>query len=98
MPSAARAWQNTVSTFLAKEGCATVGFGKSMRTITIDGVCILLGAYFDFSVIAYANWQVLDTVRARLLDAFKGTYTGALQLFFGCEVVLDIDKGTAYLC
>ena len=30
MPSAARAWHTTMSAFLAKEGCATVGFEKSM--------------------------------------------------------------------
>jgi len=29
MPSAARAWHTTMSAFLVKEGCATVGFEKS---------------------------------------------------------------------
>ena len=33
MPSAARAWHTTMSAFLAKEGCATVGFEKSMWTV-----------------------------------------------------------------
>jgi len=32
MPSAARAWQTKMRAFLAKEGCATVGFEKSMWT------------------------------------------------------------------
>jgi len=56
MPSAARA----MSAFLAKEGCATAGFEKSMRTVTIDGACILLGAHIDDFVIACANRNVLD--------------------------------------
>jgi len=33
--SAARAWHTTISTFLAKEECATVGFEKSMWTVMI---------------------------------------------------------------
>jgi len=36
-----------MSAFLAKEGCATVGFEKGMWTITIDGARILLGAHID---------------------------------------------------
>ena len=85
MPFAARAWHNTMSTFLAKEGCATVGFKKIMWTVTIDGVRILLGAHIDDFVIACANRQVLDGFRrgARLLDAFEGTYEGALQHYLG---------------
>jgi len=47
MPSAARDWQTIMSAFLAKEGCATVGFEKGMWTITIDGARILLGAHID---------------------------------------------------
>jgi hypothetical protein len=79
MPSAARAWHTTMIAFLAKEGCATVGFEKSMWTVTHDGACILLGAHIDDFVIACANRQVLDGFRARLLDAFEGIYEGALQ-------------------
>jgi len=74
MPSAARAWHTTMSAFLAKEGCATVGFEKSMCTVTIDSARILLGAHIDDFVIACANRQVLDGFRARLLEAFEGTY------------------------
>jgi len=97
MPSAARAWHTTMSAFLAKEGCATVGFEKSMWTVTIDGVRIILGAHIDDFVIAYANRQVLDGFRERLLDAFEGTYEGALQHYLGCEVTHDMEKGTMYL-
>jgi len=68
-----------MSAFLAKEGCATVGFGKSMWTVTIDGACILLRAHIDDFVIACANQQVLDGFCVRLLEAFEGTYEGALQ-------------------
>ena len=52
--------------FLAKEGCATLGFEKSMWTVTIDSARILLGAHIDDFVIACANRQVLDGFRARL--------------------------------
>jgi len=76
--SAARAWHTTMSACLAKEGCATVVFEKSMWTVTIDGARILLGAHIDDFVIACANQHVLDGFRARLLDAFEGTYEGAL--------------------
>ena len=51
MPSAARPWHTTMSAFLAKEGCATVGFEKSMWTVTIDGARILLGAHMAM------NWS-----------------------------------------
>ena len=61
MPSAARAWHITMSAFLAKEGCATVGFEKSMWTVTgTDSACFLLGAHIDDFFIACANQQVLD--------------------------------------
>ena len=33
----------------------------------------------------------------RLLDAFEGTYEGALQHYLGCEVTRDMEKGTTYL-
>ena len=97
MPSAARAWHTTMSAFLAKEGCATVGFEKSMWTVTIDGARILLGAHIDDFVIACANRQVLDAFRKRLLDAFEGTYEGALRHYLGCEVTRDMEKGTTYI-
>jgi len=52
MPSAARAWYTMMRALLAKEGCATVEFGKSMWTITIDGAHILLSVFVDDFVIA----------------------------------------------
>ena len=42
MPSAARAWHINMSAFLAKEGCATVGFETSMWTVTIDSARIIV--------------------------------------------------------
>ena len=83
MPSAARAWYTMMRALLAKEGCATVGFGKSMWTVTIDGAHILLSVFVDDFVIACANQQVLDAFRACLLDAFEGTYEGAQQHYVG---------------
>jgi len=99
MPSAARAWHTTMSAVLAKERCATLGFEKSMWTVTIDGACILLGAHIDDFVIACANQhrKILDGFCARLLDAFECTYEGALQHYLGCEVTRDMDKGTTCL-
>jgi len=47
MPSAVRAWHTTMSAFLQREGCETVGFEKSMWKVTIDGHRILLGAQID---------------------------------------------------
>ena len=85
-----------MSAVLAKEGCATVGFEKSMWTVTIDSARIFLGAHIDDFVIACANQQVLDSFRARLLDAFEGTYEGALQHYLRCEVTRGMDKGTTY--
>jgi len=70
-----------MSTFLEKEGCATMGFEKNMWTVTIDCARILLGAHIDDFVIACANRQVLDDFRARLLDASEGTYEGTLQQY-----------------
>ena len=97
MLSAARAWYTTMGAFLAKEGCATVGFEKSMWTATIDSARILLRAHIVNFAIACANQQVLDGFRARLLDAFEGNYEGSLQHYLGCEVTRDMDKGTTYL-
>ena len=47
---------------------------------------ILPGAHINDFVIACANRQELDAFRVRLLDAFEGTYEGALQHYLRCEV------------
>jgi len=75
-PFLARALHTTMSAFLAKEGFATVGFEKCMWTVTIDNAHILPGAHIDDFLIACANRQV--AVCVRLLNAFEGTYGGAL--------------------
>ena len=68
---------------------------KSIRIVTI-GACILLGAHIDDFVIACANRQIPNGFRARLLDAFEGTYEGALQQYVR-EVTRDMYKCTTYL-
>jgi len=69
-----------MSAFLEKEGCAaTVGFKKSMWTVTIDSARILLCAHINNFVIACTNQQVHDALSTRLLDTFEGTYEGSLQ-------------------
>jgi len=47
MPSTARAWHMTMSAFLEREGCETVGFEKSTWRVVIDGHLILLSAHID---------------------------------------------------
>ena len=97
MPSAARAWHTTMSAFLQREGCETVGFEKSMWRVVIDGHQILLGAHIDDFVIACANRQVLDAFRIRLLEEFEGTYEGPLEHYLGCEITRDIVAGITNL-
>ena len=55
MSSAARAWHTTMSTFLQRESCETVGFEGSRWRVAIDGHRILLDAHIDDIVIACAN-------------------------------------------
>jgi len=86
MPSAARACRTTMSTFLERECCDTVGFETSMWRVFIDCHRILLGAYIDDFVIACANRPVLDAFRKRLLEAFEGTCEGPLEHYLGCEI------------
>jgi len=79
MQSAVRAWHTTMSAFVEREGCETVGFQKSMWQTVIDGHGIPLGAHIDDFAIACANQPVLDAFRKRLLEAFEGTYEGPLE-------------------
>ena len=97
MPSAARAWHTTMSAFLEREGCETVGFEKSMWRVVIDGHRILLGAHIDDFVIACDNRPVLDAFRKSLLEAFEGTYGGPLKHYLGCEFTRNHIAGTTTL-
>jgi hypothetical protein len=47
MPSAVRAWFQTMSTFLEQEGCTKVGYEESMWKTTVHGHDILLAAHTD---------------------------------------------------
>jgi len=67
----------TLSALLAKEACVTVGFKKSICTVTLGGTHTLLSANINHFIITCANQQVLDTFRAHLLDVFEDTYEGA---------------------
>ena len=93
MPSAARAWHTTMSAFLQREGCETVGFEKSMWQVTIDEHRILLSAHIDDFVLACTNRLVLDAFRKRVLEAFEGTYEGPLEHYLGFEVVRNMIAG-----
>jgi len=76
-----------MSAFLAKEGCATVGFEKSMWTVTIDGARVLLGAHIDDFVIACANRKILDGFRAR-----RGAFLTLLRALMrgNCNIILGV--------
>jgi len=52
MPSAARAWHTTMSAFLERASCETVGFEKSMWQVVIDCHRILFGVHIDDFVTA----------------------------------------------
>ena len=67
MPSAARAWHTTFSAFLAREGCMTVGFERSMWTMEKDGHHIILAAHIDDFILASSNLAFLEAFRDRLL-------------------------------
>jgi len=97
MPSAARAWQTTMSVFLQCEGSEAVGFQESRRKVTIDGHRILLRAHIEDFVIACARRPVLDAFCKRLLEAFEGTYEGPLEHYLGCEIACDLVASTAQL-
>ena len=47
IPSAARAWFQTMSTFLKQEGCSKVDYEESMWKTTVNGHDILLAAHID---------------------------------------------------
>ena len=89
MLSTARAWHTTMSAFLKREGCETVGLEKGMWRVVIDSHRILLGAHIDDFVIACANRPVLDAFRKRRLEVFQGTYEGPLEHYLGCEIAHD---------
>jgi len=90
MPSVARAWLTTMSTFLNREGCETVSFEKIQRAvINCHRILHVLGAHIDDFVIACANRGVLNAFQKRLLEAFECTYEGPLEHYLGCEIGRD---------
>ena len=95
MPSTERFWHTTKSAFLATEGCGTVGFEKSMRTVTIFGARIKLGAHIDDFVIARANQQYLTLSVHAIGTLVKAPMRGLYNTT--CVVMHDVDKGTTYL-
>jgi len=102
MPSAARAWHTIMSAFLAKERCATVGFEKSMWTVTIDGARILLFAHIDdFVAVTKIKGSVVQ-LRGRRYPRCVGCFANnevATQVH-GSQMVSWVlgDQATANLC
>ena len=97
MPSAARAWHTTMSAYLKRSGCKTVGFERSMWTLNVDGHQILIAAHIDDFILACADRGTLDVFRKNLLKAFEGTYEGEVHAYLGCEIERDIQAGWTLL-
>jgi hypothetical protein len=81
MPSAARAWHATMSAYLKTQGCALVGFERSMWCVTTNGNTILVAAHIDDFIIACADRATLDAFRQGLLARFDGTYEGDVHTY-----------------
>jgi hypothetical protein len=80
MPSAARAWHHTMSSYLKSQRCTLVGFQQSMWTVVKEGHVILITAHIDdFVVIACADRRVLDEFRTDLFHRFEGKYEGEVH-------------------
>ena len=92
MPSAARAWHSTMSSFLKEQGCKTVGFERSMWTVVKNGHAILITAHIDDFILACADRNTLDEFRCSLLERFEGTYEGEIHSYLGCEIRRENDK------
>jgi len=87
----------TMSDFLQRARCETVGFEKITWKVSIDDHRILLGAHIDNFVIICTNQPVLDTFRKRLLEAFDGTYEGPLEHYLKWKIARDLVAGTTQL-
>jgi hypothetical protein len=97
MPSAARPWFQTMSTFLKQEGCSKVGYEESMWKTTVNGHDILLAAHIDDFILACRDRPTLDAFRSRLLDHFDSSYEGEIRTYLGCEIERDMAKGLTSL-
>ena len=86
MPSAARAWHTTMSSYLKDQGCKTVGFERSMWTTVKNGHTILITAHIDDFILACSDRATLDDFRTALLARFDGTYEGEIHSYLGCEI------------
>ena len=86
MPSAARAWHTTMSSYLKDQGCKTVGFERSMWTTVRNGHTILITAHIDDFILACSDRATLDDFRTALLARFDGTYEGEIHSYLGCEI------------
>ena len=92
MPSAARAWHHTMSSYLKDQGCKTVGFERSMWTLVKNGHVIFITAHIDDFILACADRGTLDEFRTALLARFDGTYEGEIHAYLGCEIRRKKDK------
>jgi len=70
MPSVARAWHTTMSAYLKSQGCALVGFERSMWCATINGHTLLIEAHIYDFILACADRDTLDTFRTDLGKPF----------------------------
>ena len=97
MPSAARAWNRTMSAFLKTQGCTKVGDEKSMWEAKSNDHQILIATHIDDFIISCVHRPTLDSFRNALLARFDGTTDGAIQTYLGCEIERDMLNGTTTL-
>jgi hypothetical protein len=97
MPSATRAWFQTMNTFLKQEDCTKVGYEESMWKTTLNGHDILLADHIDDFLLVCHDRTTLDVFRAKLLDHFDGSYEGDIKTYLGCEIERDMVKGLTSL-
>jgi hypothetical protein len=83
----------TMSAYLKSQGCALVGFERSMWRVTIKGHTILVAAHIDDFIIACADRATLDAFRKGLLARFDGTYDGEVHAYLWCEIERYIAAG-----
>jgi hypothetical protein len=82
-----------MSTYLKSQGCALVGFERSMWTVVKEGRAILITAHIHDFIIACADRRVLDEFRTALLQRFEGTYDCEVHTYLGCKILNELEAG-----
>jgi hypothetical protein len=70
-----------MSVHLKSQGCADVGFERSIWCVTIHCHSILIAVHIDDFMLACADRATLGTFRQGLLARFDGTYEGEVHTY-----------------